>query len=146
MPFTAGAVYGRYNGSTVGFAFNSSNLNNPNGAQALDILQVRAPGGSIIYQLTSAGVVNIGSAIVNPTGNFNSVLVKVAMENGPYASLPANPTSAQIWAAMTPLNYNGAQQDLLQISRDIEMNANEGIAGGGGVVLRLTYNGALATS
>jgi len=145
MPFSSGSLYGRYDGATIGFAFNSSNANNPNALQAFDILQVIAPGGQCIFQLTNAGVVNINSAVTLPTSKENAVLVQVPMVISAYNSLPAVPTAAQIWAAVTPLNYNGAQEDVIQISTDTQMNAIEG-GGGGGVIFRITYQGAIALS
>jgi len=142
MPLSSGSLYGRYNGASIGFAFNTSNANNPNTLQAQDIVQVLTPGGNCIFQLTNSGIANINSAVKSSS---QAVLIKVPMVITGYNSLPANPSAAQIWAAVTPLNYFGAQEDIIQITNDTAMNAVEG-GGGGAIIFRLLYNGAVAYS
>jgi hypothetical protein len=135
MAFTPGSLYGRYNGSTLGFAFNVSNAGNPNKSQALDLFQIIA-NGSCVLNVSNSGIVN--SPALNPTNG-----TMIAPVQG---STALGTTAAQVCQATFPVNYNGAQLDLFQISSDIEMNGVENVAGGGGVIFRLLYNGSTSTT
>lgn len=151
MPFTAGSLYGKFEGSTIANgtqnAFNSSNTSNPNIVPANDLFQILAPGGACLLQVTAAGVVNVNVA----KGSFTSatVIATVQMTIAQYNSLPAVPTASQIMAAAFPINFQNQQYDIFQIEADIAsgpVGAVGTILGGGGVVMRLTYNGTVATS
>lgn len=143
MAFTNGSLYGRYNGSTLLLAFNTSNAGNPNSVPAHNLFKIVGPGGQILLQVNPTGVVSLN---VTSSGFQGSQIAVVNCGIQAFNSLPAVPTAAQIMAAVFPQNYNGAQLDIFQISSDIEMNAVEGVGGGGAVIYRLKFDGSTATS
>jgi hypothetical protein len=140
--FTKGSLYGKFNGSSIAFAFDSSNANNPNASQQLDLFQIHIPGGKTIFRVDYAGNVTFGSGVSGPT--FGTMIARVLGSN----ALGVD-TAAHIMAATFPLNYNGAKQDIFQIASDVEMNAVEAaaaVAGGDVLIYRLDYAGAKHTS
>lgn len=151
MAFTNGSLFGKQDGQSAAnntfSTFNTSNLNNPNASQSLDIFQILAPGGACLLQVTAAYAVNTNVA----AGSFTrtTALFTYQMTIAQYNSLPANPTAAQICQAALPINYNNQQLDLIQIESDIAAGPVGGsgtVLGGGAVVWRLLYNGTTATS
>ena len=151
MAFTAGSIFGKYDGqlatnSTQSFV-NGSNLGNPNVTPALDILQIRAPGNAVLLQLTAGFVVNVNVA----AGSFTTTtaIATYQMTIAQYNSLPASPSASQICAAAFPANYNGPQWDLLQVETDITSGAvgqTGAVLGGSAEIGRLTYQGVWTTS
>jgi hypothetical protein len=145
MAFTNGTLYGQYDGQTVGdkttSAWNGCNTGNPNLTPKNDIFQIVSPGGTCLLQVTSNYVVNTNVA----AGSFTNTceLARVQMTTAQYNSLAASPTAAQICAAAFPQNYNNQQLDIFQVATSVVQGT---IAGGGGVIFRLTYAGATATS
>ena len=151
MPFTAGSLFGKYEGSQAlnngQSAFNSSNPTNPNEEQSLDIFQILSPGGGCLLQVTAAYVVNTNVG----AGSFTrgTVVGSYQMGIAQYNSLVSSPTASQICAAAFSVNFNGPQWDILQIENDLisgSIGQTGAILGGGGVVWRLLYNGSTATS
>jgi hypothetical protein len=153
MAFTAGSLYGKFEGSTAlnnsQSAFTGSNLNNPNAVPAIDLFQILAPGGACLLQVTAAYAVNTNVA----AGSFSSstVVATVQMTSPQYNGLvnKTGSTAAQICAAAFPLNYGAQQLDLIQVEADLQSGApgqTNNIAGGGAVAWRLDYAGAAHTS
>jgi hypothetical protein len=145
MAFTTGSLFGQFQGNSTGnvanTAFNSSNLTNPNKQPGMDIFQILGPGGNVYLRVSSAGAVTTN---VSPGVATDSTVVATYQMTGAQANgLGASPSAAQICAAAFPINYNNQQLDLIQIASEI---ASPSVGGGGGVVWRLRYNGATATS
>lgn len=137
MAFTTGnSLYGKYNGSTVGFMNNVANLGNPNGFQNLDLFQIVGEGGTVLLNVTNSGTVYAPG--VAPTNGTMIAVIEGTSALGTTAALVCQGTF--------PSNYNNQQYDIFQISNDIELNGVENVAGGGGVIGRLTYNGTFSTT
>lgn len=143
MAFTNGSLYGLLEGNTTGThtnsAFNSCNTTNPNYHPANDYFQILAPGGKVLFNVDSTGTAH--TAPTSPTKS--TVVATVQMTEPQYKGLASTPTAAQITAAAFPLNYAKQQLDIFQVATDI---ASPTVRGGGGVIFRLRYNGAIATS
>lgn len=136
MAATNGTLYGVYNGSTVGFAFNTSNANNPNAAQALDLFQIKGEGGNVLLNVTNAGTVHApGVSATNGT--------MIGVIEGTSA---LGTTAALVCQGTFPENYANQQLDIFQVISAIEMNPVEGVGGGGALIGRLTYAGVWSTT
>lgn len=145
MAFTNGSLFGRQDGQATGdntnSAFNSCNTTNPNLSPKKDLFQILAPGGAVLLRVNSAGTVttNVAPGVATP----DTEIATVQMTAPQFASLPANPTASQICQAAFPANFNSQQLDIFQISTDIP---TINVAGGGGVIFRLLYNGTTSTT
>ncbi len=153
MSFSNGSLYGKFEGSLATnssqSAFTGSNLNNPNKVPAIDLFQILAPGGACLLQVTAAYAVNTNVA----AGSFSSstIVATVQMTINQYNGLAnkTGSTASQIMAATVPLNFANQQLDIFQVEVDLPSGATGqvgAIAGGGAVVFRLTFAGAVATS
>ena len=145
MAFTNGSLFGRFDGQGTGdvnnTAFNNCNATNPNLQPKNDLFQILAVGGKCLLRVNSAGTVTTNVAAGAQTAA--AMVAQVQLTAGQSIGLAASPTAAQICAAAFPANYNNQQLDIFQVSTD---TPTSNVAGGGGVIFRLKFDGSTATS
>lgn len=148
MALTSGSLYGKLDGNHYGNVtntpFNTCNEGNPNYRLDNDLFQILAPGGKVLLNVTSAGVVNLTPASPTKTTQVQSV----QMTGQQYAWYETQSASvANVMLATFPQNWNGTKGlklDIFQIAATA--NTGRGTTAGGAEVARLTYAGVWSTS